>query len=1056
VDVYRSIPEAFAEQVRRGPDRPAIAGGALDLSYAELDATANRFAHRVLDARGPGPGRVALLGAEDAPLFAAVLGVLKAGKAAVVLNAGDTPARLEQILEDAEPELLLAQSEHVELARSAGISESDLMTIGDPNAGGANGAPEVTVDPDAIAFLHYTSGSTGRPRGVIQSHRSYLRRCARLIAAYELEPGDRLALLVSISGAAGSGSLWPALLSGATSCPFLIAEQGLSGLAGWATRQQVTVIVTLASVFRHVLKTVGEGEVPPLRFVMTGGEQVTRADLDACRAVFGPGCTFTTSLSSTESGLLTRHRVADDERFAPGALPAGRPVPGVELALLDETGREVGPGETGEIAVCGEQSFVGYWRDEALTASRFSESERGRVLRTGDLGRLTPDGVLLVVGRTDLQVKVRGNRVSLTEIETAIVGLPGVAAATVCATATPSGDNRLTAFLTTVPGADLTAAGVRDALLDLLPAREMPTRFVFVDSFPVTPQGKVDREQLVQSIAAPNAGEGADERDGELSGTEAALAAIWSTAFDITPVAYDADFFALGGDSLSAHVIAAGVHRAFGVQLDLREILDNPTVAGLAVAIEGLRSQGARDQPPIERVGRDAPLPMSFAQERTWRFSRTAKQSAGYTDAALVRISGPLDADLLRGAIDHLVRRHEMLRTTFAERDGEPVQLIHAAQPVELPLIDLSAEDDAERRAFAMLAETARVPFDLERGPLLRLQLVRAAPEQHYLAWVDHHIICDAWSWRMFFDELAVLYDAAHRGDPPPLPDELPLGYGDFAAWERRWLAPSSQYRRDEVDWWREALHDAPAATPDLPFTRSAPEPAAAPSEGTVFWGLPPDVSKALDKIGSEEQATHYIVRLAVLAAQLVLETGRDDFVFGTYGTGRRLAGTQDILGYFANLLTLRVGLDADLTFRETVAVVRRSLLDTSPHTVLPYEVLCDELRTSGIVPPEIRMIFAPEHPSDSRAAELEFAIVKREYSTHPWGFTFVPNSTREASECKAHFDPRIYDPAGVREFLARHVRMATEVGRNPDRPLSATAIARQPRSGQLTRHAAT
>ena len=1037
-EVERSIPDAFAEQVSRDPGAPAFAGTASPRTYGELDALANRHAHAVLDRCGVGPGRIALLLADDAPLVAATLGVLKAGKTAVLLNSGDPPARHRQIMDDARPGLVLTDGNHAELAASAGASPSDVLAIAENDQDPPPGAPDVDVDPGGMAFLLYTSGSTGRPKGVIQTHRSLQHNLWRLSNALDVGPGDRMPMLVSASGYGGAAILWSALLNGATACQFLIATRGMAGLGSWLAEQEITTVATLASVFRHALQSLEGQAVPSVHTVLLGGEPVMPADFEACRRAFGPQCAFASSLGSTETGLLTAHWVTGDVDLDGGPLPVGKVVDGVEVLLHDDHGRPVASGQKGEIVVRNRYLTPGYWSDEALNAARFAEDDSGRLFRTGDLGRWLPEGPLTMVGRADLQVKVRGNRISLNEVEGAIAALPEVTGATVCAISSPRGDTSLTAYLTTRPGASLTAAGMRQALRATLPDREVPTAFVFVDSFPMTSRGKVDRDQLAR-MTPPSAPAGdADASMTDASDTQVVLAGIWSRALDVEHVGPHDDFFELGGASLTAAVIAAGVHAAFGVQLNLGAVVDNPTVAHMAAAIEGLQSGGGDDDwPPLARASRAGSLPMSFAQERTWRTSQTPEQSAGYTDATRIRIGGALDVALLRRSVDHIARRHEMLRTTFTELDGQPIQRVHSPQPVDLPLVDLSGAPDAEAQSAELVAQMARMPFDLRRGPLLRLRLVRTAPDEHHLLWVDHHIISDGWSWRVFFDELRALYEAFERGEPAPLPEELPFQYADFAAWERSWLRPSTRHYEAEVAWWRGVLQDAPAPVV-LPFTRTSPCPDAAPSDGVIFWGLAPEVSRGLQRLGREAAATYYMVRLAVLAAQLAIETGSYDVVLGTYATGRPLPETQPMFGFFSNVVTLRLRLAPDLTFRQVLARARACVVDTSPHTHFPYELLCEQLRSDGIVPPEIRLIFNPTDLPPLRVSELELTRLRRRYEAMPWEFTLGLDRRREASECGAAFDARIHDPARVRGFLERFQALAAEAAAHPDRPLDA------------------
>jgi hypothetical protein len=304
--------------------------------------------------------------------------------------------------------------------------------------------------------------------------------------------------------------------------------------------------------------------------------------------------------------------------------------------------------------------------------------------------------------------------------------------------------------------------------------------------------------------------------------------------------------------------------------------------------------------------------------------------------------------------------------------------------------------------------------------------------------WVDHHIITDAWSWGVFVDELAILYEAFRRGEGAPLPDELPLQYADFAAWERSWLQPYTPLYETELSWWRDTLRDAPPASPRLPFARTASCPDADPSEGVIFWGLAPEVSRELDRLGRDAAATYYMARLAVFAAQLAIETGDYELVLGTYATGRRLAETQAMFGWFSNLVTLRLRLEPHLDFRQVLARVRACVTDTSPHTEFPYEELRERLSGDGNALPDIRLLFNPTDQRPPRISGLELTVMKRQPLTMPWEFTFSPRRSRESSGCRVAFDARIHDPAGVRDFVGRFQRFAAEVCANPDRPLGA------------------
>ena len=1030
-DVERSIAARFEEVARRVPDKPAIAGGSWSPTFAELDAVANGQAHRLLERVGEGEGRIALLMRHDATLFAAVLAALKAGKTVVALNPTDPAARLARIRADVDPELVLVDRSQRELALDAGFATEAVVVPGGPEEADP-APPPVAAGAADLAFLIYTSGSTGRPKGVMQTHRNVLHNVLRHTRGLGLSDRDRVLLCASLSGGQGLGTTWSALLNGATLCPFPLQEGGLAGMADWLAEQKVSVFVAAASVFRHFVRTLGSRRIEGVRVLRLGSETSHRADFEAYRRHFPASCRFANTLSCSEAGNLTRHLLTVDDRVPDGRLPVGAPAEGIELRLVGEHGREVAAGEVGEIVVRGQYLSPGYWNDQALTAERFTSVGDRRELHTGDLGRFDGD-VLTVVGRIDSQVKVRGSRVDLAEVEAALLSRPAVTAAAVTPRSTPRGDTALTAYVSGVRGGSLRAGPLRRELLSTLPDHAVPTEFVFVDALPMAPGGKVDRERLERREAEasrPDAGGWASE-------TERLVAQAWSEAFELPRVGREDDFFELGGDSLNAAVIAAGVFDRLGIELDLRAFSDGGTVATMAALVDELRpTEGEADRAPLPRAPGQGPPPASLAQERMWQHATSSPDPSGYTIAIPVEIRGPLDVAALRRSIDWITRRHEILRTTFAVRDGVLRQLVRQPAAVDLPLVDLSREPNPAHIADALLAEEANAPFDLEREPLVRLMLLRLGAEEHRLLRINHHIISDGWSWKVFFDELGVLYESFRRGDPPPLAEELGLQYADFAVWERRRMRPTAPAYRAELAWWRETA-EATRPPTGLPFARAEPEPDVPSQEGTVWWGLDPRVATELDRVGADAGATFYVIRLALLAAQIALDTGRDDVVLGTYVTNRRRVELQAMFGLFFNLTSLRLDFSGEPTFREWLGRVSSSVAETSAHAQIPYEPLWEELAHDGIAPPALQGTF---HVSEQLPPLSFGGLAVRPLKPHllgaPAGFAFIVDRHYEADRCRVSFDPGVYEPAGVRKFLAAYQRLAAAAAAKPDRRL--------------------
>jgi amino acid adenylation domain-containing protein len=1036
VDTEQSIADRFAEQARLHPSKPALAGTSWEPTFAELDAAADHLARTVL-AHCRAGARVALLLRHDGAVFAAALGALRAGATVVALNWTDPPVRLERIRAEVDPDIVLTDEAHAALARRAGFGPAEIVTVAEQPDHTASAAPDLDVDPDEVAFLIYTSGSTGRPKGVMQTHRNILHNVLRQTNGLGIRADDRIVLLASLSGGQGLATAWTALLNGATLCPFEIMERGVTGLPGWLTRHAVTVLVVSPSVFRAFVRTLDDERLPAIRLVRLASEAAVTADLRAHRRHFGDHSVLANALASSEAGVITQGVIPAGLELPDGPLPVGTPAEGIEVLLQDETGTAVPAGTAGEIVVRSRYLSPGYWNDPGQTAARFrGEGPNGsRVFHSGDLGRFSHDGVLTVLGRRDGLVKVRGNRVELAEVEAAVAGHPDVAGAVVCASSSPRGDTRLAAYVTARAGGRPTAEGLRRALRVSLPDHAVPTSFMFLEAFPLTPHGKVDRKRLAaHEPALPSSGP-VETTVGE---TEAVLAGIWSRAMDLESVGRGDDFFDLGGDSLTAAVIAAGVHAAFAVDLDLGAFSRDRTVARMAEAVDALRSTAdGDDRPPLTRAPRSEPPPLSFAQEQTWRTCQTPGASSAFTIAAAVQLSGPLDVAALRSSVDAVFRRHEMLRTTFEKRDGRPVQIVRPAAPVDVPLLDRSDAPDPAAAATQLLRQEARIPFDLERGPLVRLHLVRLGRDEHRLQRVHHHIVSDAWAWRVFFEELGALYESRVSGSRAPLPPDAPLQYGDFSAWERRSHRAGGHHLRDEVDWWRRALEGESAPT-QLPFARPAPRDDVTVSDGLIWWGLPAPVSEALDRVGRDAGATQYMVRLAIFAAQLALDTGAGDVVLGTYMTNRRRAALQAVFGMFSNLVTLRLRFDRDTTFREWLGWVRGAVVDTSAHAETPYDLLVQELHRSGVVPPEVRVVFgAMDLPPRQRFGDLELSPLRRVVFQHmPWGFSFAFNRFDEAEGCRVDFDARIHDPAAVQSFIVRYQRLAGAVAASPDLPL--------------------
>ncbi|HEX2189057.1 MAG TPA: condensation domain-containing protein, partial [Longimicrobiaceae bacterium] len=561
-------------------------------------------------------------------------------------------------------------------------------------------------------------------------------------------------------------------------------------------------------------------------------------------------------------------------------------------------GRVAPVGVPGELCLGGASVARDYLGRPGLTAERFvpdpfAGEPGARLYRTGDRVRWLPDGSVEFLGRTDHQVKVRGFRIEPGEIEARLAEHAGVREAVVLVREDTPGEKRLVAYLAgdETAGADV----LRAHLSARLPEYMVPAAYVRLDALPLTPNGKVDRKALPAPEADAFPARGYEAPSGMV---EEAVAAIWAEVLGAERVGRRDHFFELGGHSLLATRVVSRVREMFGTELPLRALFEGPTVAELAGRVEEIRRAGeGAALPPLVPVGREVPLPLSFAQERLWFLHQMEPEGARYNMPWSGRLRGHLDAGALERALSELVRRHEALRTTFRPLEQGAVQVIHPAAPAHLPVLDLTglAPQAREHEARRLEGEDAERPFDLEHGPLLRATLVRLSDEEHVLLLTMHHIVSDGWSMGVLFRELFTLYEALSLPSgaarpASPLPP-LAVQYAVFAVWQRGWLRGEVLQR--QLDWWRERLGGAPPAL-ELPTDR--PRPAVASSRGaSLMFRLSADVTRGLRSLARRNGATLYMVTHAALDLLLSRWSGQEDLVLGSPTAGRTQVGTEGL-----------------------------------------------------------------------------------------------------------------------------------------------------------------
>jgi amino acid adenylation domain-containing protein len=990
----RPVHRLFEEQARARPDAVAVSweGGSMgsmgSMTYGELDRRSGAIARRLRRLGVATDARVGLVVERSPEMLEAMLGILKAGGGYLPLDPTYPRERLALLLADAAPaavvgprRLLAALPDVPNGSGGAPRLALEDVDLEDTEADAASTVlRSADVPPASLANVIYTSGSTGAPKGVEVSHRGVVRLVRE--AGYTVfGPGEVYLLLSPLTFDVATLEIWGPLLNGGRLVLLPPGPYTLADIYAAVARQGVTTLWLASALFNLAVE---EGLAPlfGLRLLEAGGDVVSRPHVERAIAALPGDVDLMNGYGPTENTMFsTTHRLRGG--LAPGeaSVPIGRPISASTAYVLDRSLRPLPVGCVGELYVGGAGVARGYLGRPALTAERFVPDPfsadpwdpRGgdRLYRTGDLVRWRADGTLDFLGRRDFQVKVRGFRVELGEVENALLRHPRVREAVVTAVS-EAGSHRLVAYYVPEGGdgpAPSTSAELRIHLRQSLPEHMVPSLFVPLAELPLNANGKVDRKALPSPEAigeAPPAGE-ADTapRTPPRNPVEEVIAGIWEDLLGLDhPVGVDDDFFYLGGHSLLAIRLLARLRAVLGVDLPVQQVFDAPTIAGLAEAVARARvfgdaGDGAAAGPALPPLvprafadtgSADTAAPLSYAQQRLWFLDRLAPGSPAYNIPTAYGLTGPLAPAALAAALAEVVRRHEILRARFVERDGEPrLEIAEALAPgfLPLPLIDLDlsalAHPSLSGRRSAELArlraEEAERPFDLAAGPLLRTALVRLGAEEHALLLNFHHAVYDGWSEGVLLRELAALYEAARAGTPSPLAEPV-LQYADFAVWQRAW--PPEVLGR-QLAYWRGQLAGAPTAL-ELPTDR--PRPAVASLRGASRRRLlgAPEVAR-LHQVARREGATLYMLLLAAFAATLARHGGQEDVLVATPVANRTRPEVEGLIGYFVNTLALRVRLGGDPEFRRVLASARQAMLAAFAHLDLPFEALVEELR---------------------------------------------------------------------------------------------------------------
>jgi amino acid adenylation domain-containing protein len=1037
-------------QARKSPDAIAVSYEDRGLSYADLNRRSNRLA-RLLSRMGVGPDVIAgVCVGRGVEMLVAVLGILKAGGAYLPLDESYPAERLRYILGDARAALLLTDKSLCGRLADLGVKLVCIEDGSEPPTEELDGNLNIELSDENLAYVIYTSGSTGMPKGVMVEHRSVVNLAMALNELIYAQYGDaklRVSLngplvfdtsvkqLVQLCHGHTLNILPQAVRADGRAFVSYIEESGLDGLD--CTPSQLGILIpagVLNGGLKHLLIAGEPIDASTWRLLAEDGRR-------RFYNLYGPTeCTVDATVGCVNE--------------TPGRPNIGRPIPNANAHILDAELQPLPVGVTGVLWVGGAGVARGYLQRPDLTADKFMpdpfSGEPGmRMYKTGDLARYLPDGNIEYIGRVDDQVKLRGFRIEVGEVEALINGHPGVKQCAVTLREDRPGDRRLVAYA--IPSDD-NALSIDDLKIYLkrhLADYMVPSAFVILGSLPLTVNGKIDRGAL------PKPESPADERREDYllpSPQYDLLSDIFTRVLGVEAPGINDNFFELGGHSLLATQLLMEVEKVFRVSLPLRTFFDNPTLAGIGEAIDAATySQPGFYAPPLEPTAREQYLPLSYAQKWIWYLLE--HQRAGsevYNIPFALRLGGSFNYEAMEQSLCEVMRRHETLRTLFKVINGERMQTILPPAPFALSIVDLSALPRVEREATAMALanEEAGRAFDLTRDFPLRARVLRLAEDDQIFLLTIHHVASDGWSDRVLAQELTALYKAFSNGKASPLPD-LRVQYVDYALWQRRWLQGEAL---DALrSYWNEQLSGAPLT---LELRTDRPRPSIQTFCGTALAiKLPLDLTDRLREICRREQTTMFMTLLAAFGILLRRHSNQDRILIGTPVAARNRPEIEGVIGFFANNLIIHADLSSDPTLREAIARVREASLAAFAHQDMPFVLLVEEFQPVPDLSrtPLFQVMFVFQNiPADvarrNATSLFDFPSIKVELLKTAKGtanrdLAMVLSESKDGISGILQYNTDLFDQSTARRMIAEFEALLEEFAAHPDARLSELAI---------------
>ncbi len=1060
-EVSYRLEQVFARRVEMMPDSVALiderSTGRVEMSYRELDESSWALAYKLKELGVGVEQPVAVCLDRSFNTVVALLAVLKVGAAYVPLDPSYPVPRLEYILQDSRAIVAITQRCYADVF--TGIDAGEVLFLDDDELvfTGAFESDYSFLGSESAAYIIYTSGSTGVPKGVVGTHLGVLNRLRWMWECYPFEPDAVCCHKTRLSFVDSVWEIFGPLLAGIPAVIIpeeVVQDPGL--FIDTLTRHQVSRVVLVPSLLRVVLEAYEslnhKSTMPELWIV--SGEELSWELVDKFRSTLTSSSLLNLYGSSEVAADATCYCIDNIQQQSrdPNSVPIGRPLTNVKVYILDPRGQLAAPGVVGELCVAGAGLARGYYQDTRLTAERFvpnpfdSKSDYSRLFRTGDLGRYMPDGTIVFSSRQDYQVKLRGFRIELMEVEAVLRRHPEVRQAAVVLDEDEELGNRLLAYVQCssvveqVAEVCLDDGALRSFMVEQVPDYMVPSLILRVNDFVLTPSGKVDR------LALPQWQQAVRQTDGDHPQTQAEqlLAGIWEDVLRVEGVGLDAHFFNLGGHSLLATQLVARVNEVFDVELPIRKVFELPNFKQLSDYIQLRRQQG--EGAAVQRIKPFIPkpdeLPLSYAQQRMWFLMQLEDQASIYNLPLLLRLKGDLDTVTLELCLHELVRRHEVLRASIQEQHRRPYMEIAQYGEVSFPLINLQGlnEIDQYKELERLSRRESELGFDYGHPGLFRVLLIRLGTESHVLLWTLHHIVTDRWSNGVLAKELSLLYEAFTEDQASPLP-KLELGYSDYVLWQRDRTGSDEMTR--QLAYWQDHLSGSPITTT---FPSDYARPARQTFRGSKrYFRWSEQLVKSIESFARGSQVTVFMVLHALLVVLLHRYTGSRDTVLGAVVANRTHKDLEPLVGHFLNMLALRTRVDGQDSFKELLEQIQKVDLGAFEHQEVAFEQVIEAVEPQRSLSQsplfQILLIYQNTPMEELSLSDLEITMEPLDQAVAYYDMTFMVEEEGSELVITVEYNSDLFRASTIDQLIEYLECLATSALENSILPISELSL---------------